>query len=313
MNSELNKIFGRDFLIGFFVPALLFLLGAFFLLRSLGVETSLPQAKWPKPFEDTGLVLLVAFVLAIFLQAVNREIFRTAEGYWLKRLNGFHRKRFRELNAKVTELDNKEGEIDDELFSALSRRAAMEYPSTEDQVLPTSFGNAVRAYEDYPRVIYGFESIDGWSRLQALISPEFRDVLSHDRARVDLWLNLCFLTGVFALGLALLAANFQRFFLLWFELPLFLLFWFSYARARNSAQQYGHQVKAAFDVYLPALATKLGYVLSPDVDKNRKFWSAFSEVMIYRDQGALTDMVEAGLKRVPVSGEGDDDRSSPTG
>jgi len=192
VSSELNKIFGRDFLIAFFVPALFFLLGNFFLLGLFGVDTPLAHVNWRRPLEDTSFLVIVALIFAIFLQAVNREIFRTAEGYWpnwLRRpLNGFHRNRFRKLTDKVNELYNQEGEIDEQQFNAFSLRAAMEYPSTEAQVLPTSFGNAVRAYEDYPRAIYGFESINGWSRLQALISPEFRDVLSQDRARVDLWL-----------------------------------------------------------------------------------------------------------------------------
>jgi hypothetical protein len=84
--------------------------------------------------------------------------------------------------------------------------------------------------------------------------------------------------------------------MMWLILPLLILVWFTYGRACSSAQQYGEHVKAAFDVYLPPLANKLGYVLSSDVDKNRKFWTAFSEIMIYRDRLALTDVVGAGLQ-----------------
>ena len=317
VSSELNKIFGRDFLIAFFVPALFFLLGTFFLLGLFSVDTPLSHLNWRRPLEDTSFLVIVALIFAIFLQAVNREIFRMAEGYWperlRRRLNGFHRSRFRKLTDKVNELYNQEGEIDEQKFNALSLRAAMKYPSTEAQVLPTSFGNAVRAYEDYPRAIYGFESINGWSRLQALISPEFRDVLSQDRARVDLWLNLSFLACVFGLELAIFASYFGRYSSLWIELPLLFLIWFAYVRARSSVQEYGDQVKAAFDVYLPALAITLGYTLSSDVDKNRKFWSAFSEVMIYRDEAALRDMANSGLKTIPNSEEAGEDLTTGLG
>jgi len=308
VSSELNKIFGRDFVTGFFLPAILFLVGNICLLKLLGIDGPLLRINWEKPLQDTGLLVVIAWIFAIFLQAFNREVFRAAEGYWPKWLRGrltvFHRRRFRKLIEKVNALYNNPGEIDEQEFNALSLRAAMEYPSTEAQVLPTSFGNAVRAYEDYPRVIYGFESIKGWTRLQPLMSPEFRDVLSQNRTPVDLWLNLCVLTFVFGIEVAVLAYNFNRFYLAWFILPLLILTWVAYARARSSVQQYGEQVKAAFDVYLPALATKLGYVLSSDVGNNRKFWSAFSEIMIYRDEAALTDIVGSGLNKAPVSGEG---------
>jgi hypothetical protein len=101
VSSELNKIFGRDFLIAFFVPALFFLLGTFFLLRLFGVDTPLSHVNWRRPLEDTSFLMIVALIFAIFLQAFNREIFRMAEGYWpdwlRRRLNGFHRSRFRKL------------------------------------------------------------------------------------------------------------------------------------------------------------------------------------------------------------------------
>ena len=112
----------------------------------------------------------------------------------------------------------------------------MEYPSTEDQVLPTSFGNAVRAYEDYSRVVYGFESINGWSRLQAVMSKEFMEILGSSRARVDLWLNLLFLAILF-LGEALLLPGGERQPISrWLVFLIFLFAAFAYLRARSSVQ-----------------------------------------------------------------------------
>src|SRR6266404_2613387 len=70
VSSELNKIFGRDFLIGFFVPALFFLLGNFFLLGLFGVDTPLAHVNWHRPLEDTSFLVIVALIFAIFLQAV---------------------------------------------------------------------------------------------------------------------------------------------------------------------------------------------------------------------------------------------------
>jgi hypothetical protein len=307
VNSELNKVFGRDFIIGFFLPALFFSMATFFLAKVVWPDALWLQINWRKPFEDAGLFAVCVWVFAVFLQSVNREIFRTAEGYWRRGLRGrfkrSHCEKFRKLKAKFDGLYNKSGALSDEQeqeLSELSRRLAREYPSKKSLILPTSFGNAVRAYEDYSRVIYGFESINGWSRLQGLMSKDFREILANDRARVDLWLNMCVLAPFFALELAVVS-TIKECSLAVLLLPLLAFTCLAYVRSRSSAQQFGEQVKAAFDIYLPELAARLGFVLSSDTAKNRKFWEAFSQVMVHRDAGALKEMMAAGLERVSAS------------
>jgi hypothetical protein len=174
--------------------------------------------------------------------------------------------------------------------------------------MPTTFGNAVRGYEDYARVMYGFESITGWSRLQALFSRQASEVLSRSRARVDLWLNLCFVTILMIVELGTLVyGTAARSFL--YLIPICFVFaWLAYTRARSSALRYGEQVKALVDIYLPQLCEKLGFTLSADAQKNRKFWQAYSRAMVYRDVRAITDMGLSGLGRsrsLRTNGEAD--------
>lgn len=304
MNDALNKLFGRDFLIGFFLPALLFILSTCFLLKNWGFTSELLNVDLTRPLADAGFVLIASLLLAIFLEAFNREIFRIAEGYWWplwlrRRLAFLHVWRFRNLQRKIDQVGKGEITLSRNERALLLRRAAMAYPSTEDQVLPTSFGNAVRAYEDYARVIYGFESIDGWARLQALMSKEFREILGSSRARVDLWLNLATLALLFLIEAFLLADNGNRSVNLWLLLSVLLAAAFAYLRARSSVQEYGHSVKAAFDLYLPALAAQLGYVPSKVVAHNRKFWVAFSRLIVFRHTPQLQEMVGAGLATLP--------------
>jgi len=282
-------------------------MATFFLAKVVWPDALWLHVNWRKPLEDAGIFVLCIWVFAVFLQSVNREIFRTAEGYWprglRRRFKGSHCEKFRKLKAKFEQLYNQSGALSDEQeeeLSELSRRLAREYPSKTSLILPTSFGNAVRAYEDYSRVIYGFESINGWARLQGLMSKDFREILGNDRARVDLWLNLFVLALFFALELAVVAAI-KECSLAVLLVPLLAFAWLAYARSRSSAQQFGEQVKAAFDIYLPELATRLGFMLSSETAKNRKFWQAFSQVMVYRDAGALQEMMNAGLKRISAA------------
>lgn len=268
-------------------------------------DASWLRVDWSKPFEGTGLLVLLTWIFAIFLQSVNREIFRAIEGYWFWGLTStFNRSqlgRFLKLKRKVDALYDKPGDLTDkeqQELNALSFEKAKNYPSKATLILPTSFGNIVRAYEDYPRVVYGFESIGGWNRLQGLMSKDFREILGNDRARVDLWLNLCVVAFLLMWEVAIVARIKEPSII--GIVPLLLLFIrLAYVRSRSSAQQFGEQIKSAFDIYLPELAGKLGYVLSCDTEKNRSFWQAFGEVMVYHDPKALEDMTKAGLETLP--------------
>jgi hypothetical protein len=111
-----------------------------------------------------------------------------------------------------------------------------------------------------------------------------------------MWLNLSFVTGLLMAEIAALTWRLQRLSLVWL-LPVSILFMlFAYTRARSSAARYGEQVKAVFDLYLPQLAQKLGFVLSRDAEKNRTFWQAYSRLMVYRDAKAVEEMFAVGLK-----------------
>ena len=259
---------------------------------------------WRKPLEDAGTFVLSTWVLAVFLQSINRQLFRIAEGYWSfglqNRLNGRQLGKFRRLKADIDDLYGRIHELspeDIQQLTELSRVRARKFPSKEDLVLPTSFGNVVRAYEDYSRVVYGFESINGWARLQGVMSKEFGEILSNDRARVDLWLNLCFLGLIVAFEVAIVA-KVRSYSLVWLIAPVLVFACIAYVQARASVLQYGEQIKAAFDVYLPVLAAKLGYRLSENPAKNRKFWQFFGQVMVHRDAGALDEMSQADLPRL---------------
>jgi hypothetical protein len=53
------------------------------------------------------------------------------------------------------------------------RIAANRFPPDRKDLLSTSFGNTVQAFEDYSRVMFDFESITGWSRLNTVVPQQF--------------------------------------------------------------------------------------------------------------------------------------------
>jgi hypothetical protein len=308
MNSELSKLLGRDFFIAFFLPALFFLGANWLLVHYIAGEDIWSGIDESKIGEDAVLAGLAVWIFGIFLQAFNRQLFRFVEGYWPKRrwFTFWQLHRYRKLQTRMRALtterqaarQQKQPFVELDAFTDCWRKLATRYPSTEDQILPTGFGNIVRAYEDYPRVMYAFESINGWPRLQAFISKQFNEVLGKDRAHVDLWLNLSLLSCAMLMETGVVAWRLDRSEMWWFTPFLVGATCFCYIQLRDSAEQYGEQVKAAFDIYLPPLARAFGYELSADRKVNSKFWLAFSQMMIFREPRSLDAMASVGLPRI---------------
>lgn len=310
--GEFNKILGRDFIIGHLLPALLFLIGSSFCFSSAGVPQAWLKLNLDEPLKEGAFLLLVGFGFGVLLQGVNREMFRILEGYWPNRLrtplSNYQRSEFLKLKATVDQLlhnrATEERENPGKPFSQReklmesSHRLALQFPSRVDLVLPTTFGNTVRAFEDYPRVMYGFEPIGGWSRLQSIMPKSALDLLGQSRARVDLWLNLFFLSAAFTLEGFILAMRSTKAVLLVFALGGAVSCALAYWRARRSAERNGEQVKAAYDIYLGDLAEKLGFRLSEDPEKNFRFWRTFSRAIVHRQPERMIELSKVGLIRV---------------
>ena len=206
MLTELNKIFDRDFVIGHFIPALAFIAASIGLLFGFGTLPLWLQLKADDLLKDTTLMALISLVAALSLMALNRVIFRLMEGYWVfhlgRQLNFFQRWRFRRLHRRLRLLSEQKNRCGDQAFPHMAKfrelklQSVNHFPSREDLQLPTSFGNAVRAFEEYPLLMYGIESITGWSRLHAVVPKEYRETLSGMRSSMDFWMNLWFLSFV---------------------------------------------------------------------------------------------------------------------
>jgi hypothetical protein len=168
-----------------------------------------------------------------------------------------------------------------------SQRLATHFPAEERFILPFAFGNSLRACEAYPLAMYGFEATVGWTRLQAVLPREWRELLDGAKARMDLWVNLWFLSLVLAAEYGALAFSTGRVEGSWILLAalggagIFSFF------ARQEAVQWGEMVKASFDVFLPELRQKLGLGAPTSRKMERSMWTAYSQAILYRLPGSL--------------------------
>jgi hypothetical protein len=110
------------------------------------------------------------------------------------------------------------------------------------------------------------------------------------RALMEFWVNIWFLSIVFLVqnfAIREWSAALVDWWLLVLLLPVpFLAAW----RATLAAGQWGELVKSAFDVFLPALADKLGYARPSTIARERELWRAFSRAIVFRDPESLADM-----------------------
>lgn len=319
MLATIPKLADKAFILGFFVPTLLFVLAlsALFYDVSWG-KAVLGAVKDENGWDKLAYLVLAVWVFSTLLMMINLIELQMLEGYlWPVSAMGFLKRGEARRFAKP---DDEFNALDDEWAEAIAagndfpaeRRKRWQdlryeltrrFPGGADKLLPTRLGNALHAFEDYPREIYGADSIVLWPHLSTVLSADLQSGLEDSRSQVNCAVNIAVLAGIFA---AIAALRF-----------LFAIHWTAYWTAANSfhgmvatfdwtsvvaflamlaaaaisraaylfavelALTWGDLVKAAFDCALPTLADKLGHKLPQSVDARRQFWRAMSEQLIY--------------------------------
>lgn len=351
MFSSLPKLADKNFIIAFLVPTLAFglaLVWAFPQLAALApVEKALGSQK---DLTDLTVAVVGVWFCAIGLLVANHTIYRAMEGYigplssprlkarmtdrWTHKRNA--------LRAEQAAFKALPHGPDREAASvAYNRRLAdlrRRFPLTADAILGTRFGNINRAFEGYSARVYGVDSIVIWPRFSGVIPSTFQTVLSDARAQVDCFLNLTALALLFAaieigrwgwsLGRATWSALPPRPADMWPLIAgslsgtdwtllgppvLALAFAFvTYRMLLDSALALGDQFKAAFDLYLGALPTQLGYKLPEDRDAQNEFWADLRSSYDYLDPAPQTNRLKTP-PTPPKPATGQDHADAPSG
>lgn len=295
--GELPKLFGRNFAVGFLLPAAVLIPAALWVAGSFDERLVNAAVKELAVFrtELSALSLTVFLSLlwlaGVLLLALNTVIIRLKEGYgswnpavlWKsveRRRFEKHHERLRELNREyvaglsgdsaLREARREEGEL-----------LAVRFPDREDLVLPTAFGNTIRAFEVYPRVIYGLDSIPAWPRLLMVMPEESRALIETAKAQMDFWVNVWFLSLLIFGEYIALVLIYRRAGNPWALMSVVLALGAS-NRARAAAAEWGETIKAAFDVYLLDLRDKLGLEQGLDREAEKQQWTNLSVAMIFR-------------------------------
>ena len=323
MFSKLPDLFSREFAVGFFIPAILFLLLVQagldaaqlqgFLEREArtGTETALEQGAAGgegtssaesgeidnlETLISVSLFTLLAWLLALLLAALNTPLYKLLEGYWgrwqnilglkKRQLHQLARLRSRESalwDEVKTSQENGVAFTKDQEFFKIRKALATRFPNEDAWVLPTSFGNILRAFETYSNTMFGIDAIPSWYRLLALIPESYRKDIDQAKAYVDFWINLWYLSLLSVAGTAFLAWRAGVGSFLWF-IPVFLgLMWLFFQGAKDAAVEWGEFVKAGVELYKGKLQAQLSFPKSDTKDQVQEVWQRYSSAISFRD------------------------------
>ncbi len=227
-----------------------------------------------------GLLVLVA---ALLLQPLQLSLVRGLEGYWdgipgLRRLAAEGRRRQRRRIAQLTEAaaprpSPTTGERAAMVRAVLARR--QRFPQHDEDLLPTTLGNALRAAETRGGEPYGLEAVTAWPRLYPLLPDSTRGIVDDQRDALDMAARFSAVFAVLTLTTAGLLVQHPP----WLLLPLAFagLAWLSYRGAVAAALAYGTGIRVAIDLHrfelLRALHVPLPATRSAEIALNRQLSS----------------------------------------
>jgi hypothetical protein len=327
MLGMLPKLADKAFVLGFLLPVFAFCVSG---LALFSEENLLDKLAQKDALEFVYLALLV-WGLAVFMMMLNHMEYRILEGYswpfskltWLK---DRQLREFRDLTTRLGDLEkawellgNKFPIEKEAEYASLQKRFISTFPDKEELVLPTRFGNAIRAFESYSRVVYGADSIPLWLHLATVIPKDFQTALEDARAQVNCLVNLCFFAILIGLMAVFRFVQSVNLFGAISSSPLsidvvkllptkgldFLLIMIgsavitrvTYELSIERIHGWGALVKAAFDCFLPALACRMGYRLPTTGEAQMAFWTAVSQRAIFHSKLKPEEWLRADEKR----------------
>jgi hypothetical protein len=309
MFGQLPKLFNRNFAIGYFLPVAAFFAASLVLINGYGLLSAVLDVNDVGQIDilvGSTLIGLISWLGGISLLAMNKGIIRLMEGYGrynpIRLFDVLERHRYRKIKQEISRLDkeylahlSQNEPIPQELRqkrNRLMRIMVERFPDDERWLLPTPFGNIIRAFEVYSRVMYGLDAVPGWNRLLMVIPEENRGLVDDAKAQVDFWVNLWLLSIVALIEYLGFVACTTQVKAYWFPVLAFCAALIGFSRASSSAIEWGSLVKSSFDVFLPELRKKLGFTEPSNEDAEKSQWCEFSQAIIYRLPKRLPTRIE---------------------
>jgi hypothetical protein len=247
----------------------------------------------------------VVVVLALTLDTFSSPLYRILEGYllwprWLQRRGVRGQIRRKARLARDTGHRGWRRGLD---LEDLAR-----YPEDEDQIAPTRFGNALRAFETYGKARYNLDVLTVWYELFAACPKTVQSDIIDKRAAVDFFVAWTYIAGLLAVTTLLVAGSecaltptLIVFALVW-AMAAFLAHWL----AVRATDEWGYAVKAMVNTGRIKLADSLGLEMPKTLAEEKLMWGYVTGYAYYGDDGNAANL-ERFRKTRPAPPAEDDD------
>jgi hypothetical protein len=167
--------------------------------------------------------------------------------------------------------------------SVAARLLDRRFHESRDRLLPTRFGNALRAAENYSYTRWGLDGVAVWPRIDAMLSDREQELHTNAMSDLSFFVNGtlgALVIGVVVLVDAVLNSSLDGWEWLWYVGP-FVAAYLLYRAAIGSAERLGTERRASIDVHRGELYERLGVVDVNSHNDERNVASAVNQFLLY--------------------------------
>jgi hypothetical protein len=311
--SDFLKLLIQSFNLSSSFPALVFvILVQLYIVPLLPEESPLRLLQSWRDVGSVGACVVLVALISYLLTVVNRPLIRFFEGYWFQDQWPFNawKQRNQEYVRDTTELirglerqvdalieQGREERRKDVLERAeelalqkrqLIREIADKYPEDPEYVLSLPLGNVLSAAEQYPRRVFGIDSVVLWPFLvPTLMEQGYSQVIVREKDVLDFCVNLTAVMGAFGCLLGAIEwwvnglSPELGIKLLFVALGCAVLFYLSI----QGGMGWGAAIRSAFVIFREELRRTLHLRQPRDYGEEREIWRSASN--FFRAQGSV--------------------------
>jgi hypothetical protein len=327
MNAFTNYLekLGSNFIVSAMVPSLALVVVSILVFDPiLNIGTTMRDPQGVYELVGFGPIIFIATVMIGFtLTSLNTYILKMFEGYVIpfpiRFLYNIRKKahlqkahnmmahrdslenevlRLEKYLERTPELKEEMEQLREEHYKAASDYDLI-YPQDPADILPTRFGNTLKAAENYTGERYGFDGVHFWPRLVQVIPAEYKSSIDAVRNELSFLVNMSVLSAVFSL-----LCVFAVFYCMWITtvvpsdstvflrflnkaLPYFIALVaglissvFFYNASLFSVGSFGLMIRSSFDLFRMDLLKKLGLNRPKNSIEEYNTWQSLNELIV---------------------------------
>ena len=270
--NDVSGVFSRFFIVGFFLPS-------FFALVSLKLVLSedwIPAAVEPDRSNSFLVLGAVALIIGLTLLGIRVPLIRSFSGYPLvhqserllyRPVRGIGARLLARQRKEFEQLETETLAADDETSAEITARRRAEwrldsrFPTSQwAEILPTTLGNSIRAWEDHARIRWSLETICVWPRIEALLSEQESKLHADAETDFAFFFNLTIVSVATGAVMVLngVVAHPHPASLAWIYLVPFIVAATTHRASIGAARRWGSCVRGSIDLHRAELYDRLG-------------------------------------------------------